>query len=77
MFANRSWITEEGRYNARTGVSEAFDQNGNGKKPAEVLSQGYMDYVNGLVANRFYVSRLILEEDYYRYVIPAWEAPVR
>ena len=77
MFANRSWITEEGRYNARTGVSEAFDQNGNGKKPAEALSQGYMDYVNGLVANRFYVSRLILEEDYYRHVIPVWEAPVR
>jgi phosphoglycerol transferase MdoB-like AlkP superfamily enzyme len=77
MFANRSWITEEGRYNARTGVSEAFDQDGNRKEPVEALSQGYMDYVNGLVANRFYVSRLILEEDYYRHVIPVWEAPVR
>lgn len=77
MFANRSWITEEGRYNARTGVSEVFDEDKNVKAPAEELSQGYMDYINGLVANRFYVSRLILEEDYYRYVIPAWEAPVR
>ena len=64
MFSSRSWITDQGKYNART-------------KDGEDMPKEYIEYINNVVANRFNFAKLILEEDYYKYVIPRWPAPVR
>lgn len=76
MFSDRSFITKEGRYNARTKTSENFDEEGN-LVLGESLPPEYVDYVNNIISNRFYFAKLILEEDYYKYIIPRWPAPVR
>ena len=77
MFSNKSWITEKGRYSARTGESQTFNDDGKIETNGEALSSGYIEYVNDLVYKQFYFASLILDMDYYRKVIASWEAPVR
>lgn len=60
IFADRSFITDKGRYNAVTG--EFIANNG------EEIEEGYIDKVNSDIYRRFQMSRLILEKDYYRKV---------
>lgn len=60
IFADRSFITDKGRYNAVTG--EFIANNG------EEVEKGYIDKVNSDIYRRFQMSRLILEKDYYRKV---------
>ena len=58
VLTDRSWITEDGVYQATTGEFT---------KKKEVDSN-YISNVNGLVNNRLNFSRLVLENDYYRYL---------
>lgn len=60
IFADRSFITDKGRYNAVTGE---FIANNGGE-----IEEGYIDKVNSDIYRRFQMSRLILEKDYYRKV---------
>lgn len=60
IFADRSFITDKGRYNAVTG--EFIANNG------EQIEEGYINKVNSDIYRRFQMSRLILEKDYYRKV---------
>lgn len=60
IFADRSFITDKGRYNAVTG--EFIPNNG------EQIEEGYIDEINSDIYRRFQMSRLILEKDYYRKV---------
>ena len=55
---DRSWVTEKGFYHADTGV---FDAN-------QEIEEGYVDSVNQLVNARLTISRMIVENDYYRYL---------
>lgn len=57
IFSNRSWITKEGRYNAITNIFEG-----------ETTEKDYVKKINNIVYNRFYLSKSILEQDYYRHV---------
>lgn len=61
MFNNRSYITEYGRYNART---DTFTAN----EGAE-LDEGYASEMLKIVNERFKYSALILETDYYQRVL--------
>ncbi|MGI6309196.1 MAG: LTA synthase family protein [Bacilli bacterium] len=58
IFANRSWITDQGRYDSLT------------KKYLDISLVGdntnYIERINQEVYNRFEMSRLILDVDYYR-----------
>lgn len=66
IFSNRSWITDKGRYNANTQVFEPFD----GVKFSNTEAQNnYIQKINNIVANRFQVSAMILDTDYYSKVI--------
>ena len=58
LFNNRSWITDQGRYNALTGEALAND--------GSPLSKAYVDRINSEVSNRFTVSARILDTDYWR-----------
>jgi lipoteichoic acid synthase len=58
IFADRSWITDKGIYNAV-----------NGKFSDPNVDEKYIDEINQIVYNRFNMSRLILEKNYYAKVI--------
>ncbi len=64
LFRDKSWITEKGRYNAKTGENSG-------------LSAEYIGEINNIVNNKFTFAQMILENDYYSKVVKRWEAPVR
>jgi phosphoglycerol transferase MdoB-like AlkP superfamily enzyme len=55
IYANRSWITEKGKYNSVT--NEFFGGN---------VTDEYINNINNIVYNKFHYSTLILDRDYYR-----------
>lgn len=63
IFSNRSFITDKGRYNSKTGefilnLGESVDEN-------------YRKIISGIIKNKFYYSAKILETDYYKEVFKA------
>ncbi len=60
IFSDRSFITDKGRYNAITGE---FIPN----KGVE-LEEGYVEKINKIIYKKYQMSRLILENDYYKTV---------
>ena len=58
VLTDRSWITEDGVYQATTGE---FTKN-------QDVDSNYVNNINGIVNNRLNFSRLVLENDYYRYL---------
>ncbi len=63
LFNNLSWLSDYGRYTASTGefqVHAPYDP--------EDIPDNYVSSINDLVHNRFYFSRLILDEDYYSHL---------
>jgi len=62
IFSDRSFITDKGRYNAVTGK---FTPN----EGVEV-EEGYVEKISTEIYNKYKMSALILDNDYYRYL---WE----
>lgn len=60
-FANRSWITDYGRYDAATKTFTPVE----GKE----IPENYVKTVSGIVSKKFTYSNLILKEDYYNTVL--------
>ncbi len=58
MFRNRSWITDLVAYNADSKEYTYFTD-------LEIPKE-YLDYIKAEVANRFTISQLILEQDYWK-----------
>ena len=54
VFSNRSWISEQGRYNFLT------------KESSPKLSSEYISSVNQDIYNRFKISKLIIDKNYYQ-----------
>ena len=61
IFSDRSFITDKGKYNA---VTEKFIANDGIK-----IEDAYIKEINNIIYKKFEISRLILENDYYRKVI--------
>lgn len=61
IFSNRSFITDKGRYNSKTGE---FVLN-----MGESVEEGYRKMISGIIKNKFYYSAKILETDYYKKVL--------
>ncbi len=59
ILSDRSWITEEGVYNASENVFT----------PKQEVEDNYVETINQLVNNRLNISREIIENDYYSYLI--------
>lgn len=57
LFADRSWISDEGKYDSIT--NESF-KTGGGE-----LDTGYIDKTNDIVDKKFLISDLILKNDFY------------
>lgn len=60
IFSNRSFITENGKYNSMTKDFTSF------KNVDDI--QSYIDLVSLEIYNKYKYSKLILEKDYYKYV---------
>lgn len=60
ILSDRSWITEAGRYNS---VTRKFT-----KTTEEEIYDDYIDRINSIVNNRFSMSALILDNNYYKKV---------
>lgn len=65
LFNDLSWISEFGRYTSSTGAFEVHAPYDPDSIPAN-----YVSSINDIVHNRFYFSRLILDEDYYAQIGP-------
>ncbi len=60
IFSDRSFITDKGKYNS---VLDTFIPN----EDAEI-EEGYIEKINKIIYNKYQMSKLILENDYYRKV---------
>jgi len=60
IYNDRSWITSKGKYDATKKVFTPFKDN---------VEDTYVDEVNTIVYNKFIMSKLILENDYYSKII--------
>lgn len=61
IYNDRSWITDKGRYNANN--KKFTSTNG------EEVSKEYIEKINSIVANKYSMSALMLDKNYYKYVI--------
>lgn len=59
IFKDKSWITNKGTYYASSGNFEA---------KVDDISDDYVDTINSIVSNRVAISRMIVENDYYKYI---------
>lgn len=55
IFSNRSFITAKGRYNS---LRKSFE--------GESVDENYVSEISKIIYNKYQISRLILENDYYR-----------
>ncbi len=60
IFSNHSWITEKGKYHK---IRNQFIPND------QPVDKEYIERINQIVYNRFQISRLILDNDYYRKIL--------
>ena len=60
IFSDSSFITDKGRYNSLT---EQFTPN-----EGVTIEEGYVDKINTIIYKKYQMSRLILENDYYKHV---------
>ena len=60
IFSDRSFITDKGRYNAITGEFTANE--------GTEIEDGYVEKTNKTIYQKYLMSKLILENDYYRIV---------
>ena len=61
IFSDRSFITDKGRYNA---ITQEFIPNENTE-----IEEGYVQKINNIIYKKYQMSRLILENDYYRKIM--------
>ena len=59
ILSDRSWVSDKGTYNTSNGKFKAFE--------GQTVEDGYVNRINGIVKNRYTMSTLILDNDYYRH----------
>lgn len=60
IYSDRSFITDKGRYNSITDTFIPVD--------GVDIEEGYVDKINAIIYQKYNISKLILEKDYYRIV---------
>ena len=59
IFKDKSWVTNKGVYYASTGRFQAKETD---------IPDGYVDNINAIVNNRVAISRMIVADNYYKYL---------
>lgn len=65
IFSNRSWVTDYGSYNSSTRKFTPKE----GKELVGETEEEYIRRINNRVANSFTISKLIVDNDYYTYIL--------
>lgn len=65
IFSNRSWVSDYGTYNSSTRVFTPKE----GKELVGETQEEYIKRINNKVANNFTISKLIIDNDYYTYIL--------
>ena len=65
IFSNRSWVTDYGSYNSSTRKFTPKE----GKELVGETEEEYIRRINNRVANSFTISKLIIDNDYYTYIL--------
>ncbi|MDD4706317.1 MAG: LTA synthase family protein [Bacilli bacterium] len=60
IFNDRSWITEYGKYNTTKKLFTPYKN---------IVTEDYINSINDIVYNKYVVSKNILENDYYKYIL--------
>jgi len=60
-FSNRSWVSDKGTYYSN---EKKFVP-----KKGEKIPEGYVDYINNEIANKYVISKLIIDNNYYKYIL--------
>ena len=60
IFKDKSWVTNKGAYYASSGVFE--------RNSSDEIPEGYVNYINNVVNNRVAMSRMIVNDNYYKYI---------
>ena len=60
IFSDRSFLTDKGKSNAVTGEFIANE--------GTTVEEGYVDKINTIIYKKYQMSRLILENDYYKHI---------
>ena len=59
IFKDKSWVTNKGTYYASTGKFVAKSND---------IPEGYVNAINTIVSNRVAISRMIVANNYYKYI---------
>ncbi len=59
IFNNRSWVSDKGTYYANNSKFVGDEE----------LPEGYIDSINAIVKNRLNIGKLIIKNDYYKYLL--------
>ena len=65
MFSNHSWVSDYGWYQASTRTFTPKE----GKTPENETEQDYIKRMNNRVTNAFSISKLIIDNNYYKYIL--------
>ncbi|MDE5888639.1 MAG: LTA synthase family protein, partial [Bacilli bacterium] len=65
IFSNRSWVTDYGTYNSSTRKFTIKE----GKELSGETEEEYVRRINNRVANNFTISKLIIDNNYYTYIL--------
>lgn len=65
IFSNRSWVTDYGSYNTSTKKFTLKE----GKTLEDETEEEYVKRMNNRVANSFSISKMIIDNDYYNYIL--------
>ena len=65
MFSNHSWVTDYGWYQASTRTFTKKE----GKTLENETEEEYIKRMNNRVTNAFSISKLIIDNDYYKYIL--------
>ena len=60
IFKDKSWVTNKGTYYASTGKFVA---------KSDEIPEGYVDKINQIVSNRVAISRMIVDNNYYKSIL--------
>ena len=60
IFKDKSWVTNKGTYYASTGKFVA---------KSDDIPEGYVDKINQIVSNRVAISRMIVDNNYYKSIL--------
>lgn len=65
IFSNRSWVSDYGSYNSSTRSFTLKE----GKELDGETEEEYVRRINNRVANSFSISKLLIDNDYYKYIL--------